>query len=269
MKKKKSTILNKKDIVVICICLVGICTCLAGYFFDVYRVNKRNDIQPVAELTSKVKSVQRRFRDRLVWDMLRPSSPLYAGDFVRTAAYSEAVITFNSGAVLNMSQDSFIEILPEEKNMTLKITSGNVSLRATEKITLTAGTEVLEIEKGSVVSMNVEAVAPTIKVVSKNRKTESAPVTVKKISLSVQEGTVRQNKIDGTIVQVNAGSQLVMGPDGNPSKDPALIMLSPLPVQKIAKKSDENAQIEFIWKNYNYANDTTTKIELAYDKNFV
>lgn len=269
MKKKKSTILDKKDIIVICICLAGIFFCLFGYFADVYRVNRRNDIQPVAELTSKVKSVQRRFRDRLVWDMLRPSSPLYTGDFVRTASYSEAVITFNSGAVLNMSQDSLIEILPEEETMRLKITSGNVSLKAAEKITLTAGNEVLEVEKGSVVSMNVEAVAPTIKVISKNKQIDATTATVKKISLSVQEGSVRQSKIDGSIVLVNAGSQLVMGADGLPSKDPAIIMLSPLPVQKIAKKSDENAQIEFVWKNYNYSKDTKTKIELAYDKNFV
>ena len=274
MKKKRNTLFKKSDKIVILICSLGIAFSLIGYFRDVYKTNLRTGEKPIARLTDRNKSVQRRFRDRLVWDIIRENTPLYVGDFVRTTASAEAEITFDSGTVINMSHNSLIEILPESDIANLKITSGTVSIKTPEKITLKAGHETLEISEDSIVSMNIqpellpqtdEAVTPLVL----SDGTLDNPATAaqnRHISVSVERGMVRQSKSDGSIIELNAGSQIVMDSEGHQLKQPAIIMISPKTSQKVIKNDNETATLLFSWKSLNYEKDTLTKIELSYDK---
>lgn len=296
MKKNKSIKFKTDDKIVVFICTLGIIISLVCYFADVYHVNIRKDDEPIAFLTSKIKSVQRRFKDRLVWDILRPDSPLYAGDFVKTSTFSEAVITFKSGTIINMSQDSLVEILPETENMHLKISSGNVAVTAKQKTTITAGSEILELEEGAVVAMNVTPVLElednySISLANEDFFDEDSSTkskkdvltnvsagdsaakssnrnSAKKISVSVKEGNIRQTKSDGSVVKINAGSQIVVGSDGKISIDPAVIVHSPKPLQQVLHKPGENAQVLFELDEVNYTKDIKTLIELSYDKEF-
>ncbi len=279
MQKRKSIQLNKPDKIIILICAIGIIFSLFGYFLDVYKTDLRIDEKPIAKLTERSKSVQRRFRDRLVWDIIRENTPLYVGDFVRTAAAAEAEITFDSGTIIHMSHDSLIEILPETDLANLKITSGTVSIKTPEKITLKAGNETLEISEDSIVSMNIQpdllpktddAVTPIILTDdSFETETTSAISISNQISVSVEKGTVRQNKSDGSIVELSAGSQTLMDKDGKHFTQPAIIVTSPKPTQKIIKNDNESVSIQFTWKTLNYEKDTSTYIELSYDKDGV
>ena len=274
MKKKRNILFKKNDKIVILICSLGIAFSLIGYFRDVYKTNLRTDEKPIARLTDRNKSVQRRFRDRLVWDIIKENTPLYVGDFVRTTAFAEAEITFDSGTIINMSHNSLIEILPESDIANLKITSGTVSIKTPEKITLKAGRETLEISEDSIVSMNIqpellpqtdEAVTPLILTDGMLENPASA-ASNRHISVSVERGMVRQSKGDGSIIELNAGSQIVMDSEGHQLKQPALIMISPKVSQKIIKNDNETATLLFNWKPLNYEQDMLTKIELSYDK---
>lgn len=273
MKKKRNILFKKTDKIVILICSLGIAFSLIGYFRDVYKTNLRTDEKPIARLTNRNKSVQRRFRDRLVWDIIRENTPLYIGDFVRTTALADAEITFDSGTIINMSHNSLIEILPESEFANLKITSGTVSIKTPEKITLKAGRETLEISEDSIVSMNIqpdflpqtdEAVTPVV--LSDGTLETSLSKQGHHISVSVEKGMVRQNKSDGSIIELNAGSQIIMDSEGHHLKHPAIIMTSPKISQKIIKQDNEDATLLFTWKSLNYEDDTLTKIELSYDK---
>lgn len=274
MKKKRNILFKKTDKTVILICSLGIIFSLIGYFRDVYKTNLRTDEKPIALLTNRNKSVQRRFRDRLVWDIIRENTPLYVGDFVRTTAFADAEITFDSGTIINMSHNSLIEILPESDIANLKITSGTVSIKTPEKITLKAGRETLEIGEDSIVSMNIqpellpqtdEAVTPLILSDGTSDNLASAAQN-RHISVSVEKGMVRQSKSDGSIIELNAGSQIVMDSDGHQLKQPAIIMISPKVSQKIIKNDNETAKLHFNWKALNYEPGMFTKIELSYDK---
>ena len=275
MKKKRNILFKNSDKIIILVCSLGIIFSLIGYFHDVYKTNLRTDEKPIACLTNRSKSVQRRFRDRLVWDIIRENTPLYVGDFVRTTALAEAEITFDSGTIINMSHNSLIEILPESDIANLKITSGTVSIKTPEKITLRAGRETLEISEDSIVSMNIQpdflpqtdnAVTPLLLSDGTLENPAAAANSNHLISVSVERGTVRQSKSDGSIIELNAGTQIVMDSDGHQVKEPAIIMISPKLSQKIIKNDNETATLLFSWKALNYESDTLTKIELSYDK---
>ncbi len=275
MKKKRNILFKNSDKIIILVCSLGIIFSLIGYFHDVYKTNLRTDEKPIACLTHRSKSVQRRFRDRLVWDIIRENTPLYVGDFVRTTALAEAEITFDSGKIINMSHNSLIEILPESDIANLKITSGTVSIKTPKNITLRAGRETLEISKDSIVSMNIQpdflpqtddAITPVVLSDGTLENPAAAANSNHLISVSVEKGTVRQNKSDGSIIELNAGTQIVMDSEGHQVKNPAIIMINPKVSQKIIKNDNETATLLFSWKTLNYEPDTLTKIELSYDK---
>ena len=268
MQKKRNIQFKTSDKVIILICSIGIIFSLFGYFLDVHKTSLRTDEKPIAYLTNRVKSVQRRFRDRLVWDIIRENTPLYVGDFVRTTSSAEAEITFDSGTVINMSHNSLIEILPETDKANLKITSGSVSIKTPERITLKAGRETLEISEDSIVSMNIqpemlpwtdEAVTP---IILSDETSASPTISSHHISVSVEKGTVRQSRSDGSIVELSAGSQIIMSSDGYELKQPAIIMTK---ATKIIKPDNETASMTFRWKSLNITRYSTC-IELSYDK---
>ena len=247
MKKKRNILFKNSDKIIILVCSLGIIFSLIGYFHDVYKTNLRADEKPIACLTGRSKSVQRRFRDRLVWDIIRENTPLYVGDFVRTTALAEAEITFDSGTIINMSHNSLIEILPESDIANLKITSGTVSIKTPKNITLRAGRETLEISKDSIVSMNIQpdflpqtddAITPVVLSDGTLENPAAAANSNHLISVSVEKGTVRQSKSDGSIIELNAGSQIVMDSEGHQVKYPAIIMISPKLSQKIIKNDN-------------------------------
>lgn len=78
--------------------------------------------QPIATITLKYKTVQRKFMDRVVWDRLRQNYPVYNGDTIHTATLSEANIWFNDGNVMEMIENKtsygieFLKLYEQDKN---------------------------------------------------------------------------------------------------------------------------------------------------------
>lgn len=78
--------------------------------------------QPIATITLKYKTAQRKFMDRVVWDRLRQDSPVYNGDTIHTATLSEANIWFNDGNVMELMENKtsygidFLKLYEQDKN---------------------------------------------------------------------------------------------------------------------------------------------------------
>ena len=101
MKKKTRSRLSSNLSVTFCIailiCLLGAAGNFCGFYKSFnYSLSKLNET-PIATITFKYKTAQRKLLERLVWDRLRQKSPLYNGDTVHTSDASEATVTFTDG----------------------------------------------------------------------------------------------------------------------------------------------------------------------------
>ncbi len=322
MRKKKNIKLKSSDIFVCSVCLLGIIFSLFNYFSDIYHTSNRSDIEPIAFLATKVKSVQRRFHDRLVWDMLKNNSALYAGDFVRTGENSMAEIKFESGTLILMGQDSLIEILPESESAKLLIAAGNVNINTTQKMRLMAGNEIVELAENSIVNMTIEPLPEVEEITDSGVESANAsgsktagenggadasarnarsgktpdrikvagsigkkskddvqtvayqPATVRPkttasiVSVKVEQGKLSQNQVNGGVVEVNAGKEVVLSAKQKVYTEPTLLITSPQVKHQIVKSLSDKANVEFEWQSYNLPKDYKLCIEIAYDESF-
>ena len=96
--------------ITICICLIGATTNSWLFYNSFFRALTKLNEQPIATITFKYKTAQRKFLDRVVWDRLRQDSPLYNGDTIHTAALSEATVWFNDGNVMNLMENTMAQV---------------------------------------------------------------------------------------------------------------------------------------------------------------
>jgi len=81
--------LRLADIIIVILCL-SITVCSVNLFRnDLYQTIRLQNVQPVGTITIKNNIVQRRIADRVLWDRLRVTSPVYLGDIIRVAELSE------------------------------------------------------------------------------------------------------------------------------------------------------------------------------------
>ena len=128
--------------------------CTAFLFFNnLNKTIERNDKTPVATVSYKYKSVQRKFLDRSVWDRPVQYSPVYNGDIIRTAPSSEATIYFPDQNVINVGANTMIQIFKQaQKDETsVQVAEGSVSVQTVgSKVAVKADDVFVAVEKDSV-----------------------------------------------------------------------------------------------------------------------
>jgi hypothetical protein len=114
-------------VVVLCLSVAG----FFGYTFwkDLNSTARRTDKEKIAIITFKNRIAQRKFDDRVVWERIDKSTPLYNGDLIRTAELAEAVITFNDGSEVDIYENTISQIsLPEVAELKLQGASFNEAM---------------------------------------------------------------------------------------------------------------------------------------------
>ena len=160
MKTKRNTKYNREsvsdvlqDIFVVFFSLSAI-GCTAFLFFNnLNKTIERADKVPVATVSYKYKSVQRKFLDRSVWDRPVQYSPVYNGDIIRTAPASEATIYFPDQNVIDIGANTMIQIFKQaQKDETaVQVAEGNVSVQTVgSKVAVKADNVSVAVEKDSV-----------------------------------------------------------------------------------------------------------------------
>lgn len=132
-KKKK----RKEDSLValllfIFFCLIGSGIFITLFVLDLNKTLTKLNETPIALISFKHKSANRKFLDREIWDKLKKKSPLYNGDTIRTAPLSEATIAFNENDNIELYEDSIIQIFKEDEEYVLNIAGGNVVVNTKE-----------------------------------------------------------------------------------------------------------------------------------------
>ena len=82
-KKTKSRLV---DVLVIIICLAGSALSVWQFWNELNRSLEKLNEEPIATITFKYNTAQRKFSDNLVWDRLRQNSPVYNGDTTTKSA---------------------------------------------------------------------------------------------------------------------------------------------------------------------------------------
>lgn len=101
----------------------SIAVCLAGavlnsflFYKSFFRALTKLNEEPIATITFKYKVAQRKFIDRVVWDRLRQSSPVYNGDTIHTQNLSEATIWFTDGNVMELDENTMAQVFLSKKD---------------------------------------------------------------------------------------------------------------------------------------------------------
>jgi hypothetical protein len=101
------------------------------------------DAKPVAEIKSIANEVQRRPKNRLIWQHVYPGQELYAGEAIRTAGDAEAEIEFREQKVtVRLDPYSVIEIQENSDGLNLDFLKGNlfiVSKAESSNLTIGSG----------------------------------------------------------------------------------------------------------------------------------
>ena len=157
MKTRKNTRYNPSftntgtDISVILLSLLVLFVSSFLFARNLNRTFSRNDKTPVATVTFKYKSVQRRFLDRAVWDRPQQNSPVYNGDTIRTSPDAEATLYFVDRNVVELGSNTMIQVFVNNDESRIDLTDGLLSVETSDSSNMLVSSEntTAKISRGS------------------------------------------------------------------------------------------------------------------------
>lgn len=156
MKKKRSTSSKIRDSAVLVVCLLGSFLSLLLFWRDLNRTFSKIGETPIATITYKYRVAQRKFIDRLVWDRLRQSGPIYNGDVIRTAERAEASLRFSDETEISIGENSIIQVyFNEEQGASTVFGGGSIQIDSSSSgqgMELISGSSSVTLDGGASVS---------------------------------------------------------------------------------------------------------------------
>ncbi|QQO10932.1 FecR domain-containing protein [Breznakiella homolactica] len=252
MQKNKNTKSRNLDFLVVLVCLLGVGLNVYFFWSDFNTTLTKLYDTPVGTITFKYKSAQRRFIDRVLWDRLRQESPVYNGDTIRTADLSEATVRFLSGEIIELSENSLVQIHTDDLRTRVNLAEGDISVNAqnaAHSFILAAGSSSIEVAAGAVV----------------NAKTGTEG---QGLDLRVIEGTASLRDAQGGVETAGAGSMISFLEDGTRSSEPMVAVVSPRPNTRMLSVIREEIPVQFSWNTINFTGGQEVRIEVSLDRNF-
>ena len=246
--KKKTKFKLKNSLTIpywisIVICLIGAYICLQLFCNSFFRALTKQNESPIAEITFKYRTAQRKFLERVVWDRLRQHSPIYNGDTINTADLSEAEITFQNGTTLNLADNSMAQVfLHDDGTFSTDLKNGFATIDSAENssMLLTSENITFNVQGGTTISAH-------------------KPFESNDISLTVQNGIISLSN-----GETLTGGTALINSQGLSSQ--GLTVIKPAPVQKLLNFTAEKYAVDFEWQNSN--ENEQLILLISSDKNF-
>ena len=276
MKKKTRSRLSNSlllpFLITIFICLIGAVTNSWLFYKSFFRALTKQNEQPIATITFKYKTAQRKFLDRVVWDRLRQESPVYNGDTIHTAALSEATIWFNDGNVMELMENTMAQVfLSEDSGAAVELEDGYATVDSSDAengMTLSSGGVQVAVKSGSSLSAGsvAQEAAGETESGAAGGKAGAAGTSgtagassaaqggrrAKGLSVQVLKGSASVQNSDGSSLAINQGEELSVNSSGEaaalPSR-PALTVYSPVRNEKILYHTQGTTDVHFRWSN--------------------
>ncbi|MBQ9494404.1 MAG: hypothetical protein IJR50_02050 [Treponema sp.] len=251
--KKRIKYRLKNDLAVpfwtaVILCMLGVAASSLLFYRSFFRALEKLNETPIATITFKYKTAQRKFLDRMVWDRLRQNSPVYNGDTLHTADLSEATVWFEDGTILELSSNTMAQVFRHgDGSLATALAEGALTVDSTgteNAVTLTSNGISVAVEHGAQLHAQTE-----------NADTGGTP----SVQLNVLSGSATlngaQSLAEGTALSVdNAGNT-----------QPSLIVTEPHPQAKIIYHTQGVYPVRFAWNN---DNETAITLTVATDKDF-
>lgn len=276
IKSKQNDSLFKYFVITIFICLIGAFISSALFYKGFFRALTKLNEEPIATITFKYKTAQRKFLERVVWDRLRQNSPVYNGDTIHTENLAEATVYFIDGNVMNLSENTMAQVfLSENQLLTAELTDGYATVDAGEAgagVVLVADGMEIALEAGSSVGAGIESKGKVSGVVGESslEKEEVQKETEEKRGFSVQvlKGNAVVQSEDGTKVDVVEGQGIAFDKQGQSL--PVLVVTNPLPNSKILSTTEEKVLVPFKWNfgETKISENQKVYLTVAIDKDF-
>lgn len=277
IKSKQNDSLFKYFVITIFICLIGAFISSALFYKGFFRALTKLNEEPIATITFKYKTAQRKFLERVVWDRLRQNSPVYNGDTIHTENLAEATVYFIDGNVMNLSENTMAQVfLSENQLLTAELTDGYATVDAGEAgagVVLVADGMEIALEAGSSVGAGIESKSKSSGVVGESSLEKEEDVqkeTEEKRGFSVQvlKGNAVVQSEDGTKVDVVEGQGIAFDKQGQSL--PVLVVTNPLPNSKILSTTEEKVLVPFRWNfgETKISENQKVYLTVAIDKDF-
>lgn len=184
------------EVIFVIFCLSGSTFSLWQFWKDMNKSLFKLNEKPIATISFKYKTAQRKFIDDVLWDRLRQDSPVYEGDTIRTAPLSEATIYFSDGNIMDLYENTMARITLKEDGAEIDFESGQISVQATNSA--------VKIKSGS----SVVAVTQGAQVAAANSSEKDFQVQVSKgtASVTAESGTI--DLAEGSVASLNADGQI-------------------------------------------------------------
>ncbi|MCR5187441.1 MAG: FecR family protein [Treponema sp.] len=257
---QKKARLRLRDFLIVIICS-GVCAASIYMFWkDLNSSSSRKDKDQIAKIEFKRKIAQRKYNDRVVWERLQQNSPLYDSDTIRTADGATAKITFEDGTVLDLHENTMIQVsYTKEKGLTLSVNDGNIELDTT------ASSEQkfvsLAMENGSVFKLDKG---------SKLSAATNSSSGDNSFKLQAGNATVTNHSADGSeqAQVLTSGETVKVASSGEIKKEPLTVTSISSDTKLLAFNQEKSIPVLLKWTvSGEYEKDSIT-VETSFDKDF-
>lgn len=251
-KKTKSKLVN--------ILFISACVSLSAFFLflfwrDLNKTSVRNDKTQIASIYFKRRVAQRKYSDRVVWERLAQSSPLYDKDTLRVAKEAQARIKFKNNAELKIDENTMLQILSnKDGSVSINLSGGDVSIDTTA------------IDEGSSVSVAMGNG-------SMMRLSSGAKITASKNSsgennFQIQDGSARIENSDGSFQRFESGSAVKVTSGGKIEQKPVCVTSVGKNFELLKFEGEKDNSVTLKWITDESLKDSKIRIETSYDKDF-
>ena len=229
MKKKNTTSrLNKVDYLIFLICSIFAVLMFVLFYMDMNTFSIKQNEEPVAKISFKENTVQKKFDNRNIWEKVSLSCDIYDGDSLRTSVNSKVIASFlQNDTKINLDENSMIQVFINKKKEFIDFIGGEIHIENTSSdipVIIHAGTKEISILKNSKVT--VTAVSST----SSNENSSNAIVTVEEGQVEITDIPDTKSKIENNEkITVNAGFEVELNALNQISKqeEKQIILIQP------------------------------------------
>ncbi|MCR4626366.1 MAG: FecR family protein [Treponema sp.] len=253
MTKKKAK-LKLIDFFIFASCLAIGAKSIQLFYNDLNKSTTRKDKETIGVITFKDKIAQRKYDDRIVWERIQTGTPLYDYDTVRTSDAASAVITFKDGTVIDINENTMLQVFKSKDGMGISVGDGNITVDTTNTKTNTSVD--VAMNNGSKIVLE-----------SGSRLAAKSDSASESNSFNLQTGKANIVDSEGVQKTVNEGQSLKITGEGE-VKEEAIAVNSISENLRLLSFDNEEQKVMLEWSVIEELKNEYVRVEVSTDKDF-
>ena len=220
--KKRSTAyrLNKVDYLIFIFCSLAAAFMLFLFYRDLTSFTIKQAESPVAKIYYKKNTVQRKYLDNEIWEVLNDSGDIYDGDRIRTSKNSEAYTEFSdSGIQIQIHENSMVQIFKTKSQHSINFIGGEIFVANNspeEKLVIHSGKKEISVSQSSEVKLALPEVSKAVAAGAEEAVEEDNTVVIEVVSGQVEVSEHAKKPETGSQISepmvVSAGEKITLLP---------------------------------------------------------